>query len=53
MTYKAIRYSLLSGTKYNGKKYDVTDTSGIGKRCKSEGCRKIPDVCVICGAEGN
>ena len=47
MTYKAIRYTVYCPA------LNITDTSGIGKRCKSEWCRKMRDACVICEAEGN
>ena len=53
MKYKVIRYCLLSGTKYNGQKYDITDTSGIGKLCKSVGFCKMTPVCVIFVTERN
>ncbi len=46
-------YCLLSGTKYNGQKYVITDTSGIEKLYKSVGCCKMTPVCVIFVTERN
>ncbi len=53
MKWKGIRYCLLSGTKYNGQKCDITDRFGIGKQCKCVGFCKMTPVCVIFVTEGN
>jgi hypothetical protein len=48
-------YHLISGTKYNGQKYDITDTSGIlvEKYDITDTCCKMLDACVICVLEGH
>ncbi len=44
---------LLSGNKYNGQKYDITDISGIAKYDTMDTCCKMLDACVICVLEGH
>ena len=46
-------YHLLSGTKYNGQNYDVTDTSGKTNYDITDTCCKMLDACVICVLEGH
>ena len=46
-------YHLLSGTKYNGQNYYITDTSGILKYDITDTCCKMLDACVICVLEGH
>ena len=37
--------------KYTGRKYVITDGSGIVEQGKNEGCIKTLNVCIICGVE--
>ena len=41
----------LSGMKYNGQKYVITDGPGIVKQGKSESFIKTLNVCIICVVE--